>query len=98
MPSDGCVRYIMIPRKRLFLRIFLIWLGMAAVVCLFYRILIIIALFLLAFLCYFIYSVGKIWKKYFSIFWYCAAMIAGGVLAVAFRIFVFRLISVITGG
>ena len=85
--------HILIPRKCLFRKLLLVWLGMAGIACIWRGLFIFVALLLSALLGYYIVTLGRLWKKYFRLFWYIAAMVVGAVLAVAVRLGLYRLLA-----
>lgn len=87
------VNHILIPRRSLFRKLLLVWLGMAGIACVWRGLFIFVALLLSALLGYYIVALGKLWKKYFRLFWYIAAMVVGVVIAVAVRLGLYRLLA-----
>lgn len=87
------VNHILIPRRSLFRKLLLVWLGMAVIACIWRGLFIFVALLLSVLLGYYIVTLGKLWKKYFRLFWYIAAIVVGAVLAVAVRLGLYRLLA-----
>ena len=85
--------HILIPRGSLFLKILSVWLGLAGIACVWRGLFIFVALLLSVLLGYYIVALGKLWKKYFRLFWYIAAIAVGVVIAVAVRLGLYRLLA-----